>query len=424
MGCSLDVKGFIKIAQIRRRDLQCACTFGTISVYRYATQMQQCRVLFWEAVDNRILCISLHLVGEFMETVHMCIRWLARECFVWAMQSAGVDFFWLYADTFRRLRSETAFLCLLVDDELQWSAQSSFLIHLIQIWSLISVCCSYDAHTWSQWQEVFASAYVFMEWFTLGECALLKLITIFSSQFGTAASVFVLTARQVSFLTAACCMAIGSLSLSCQLDLMFDIVLLLGQELLFNIILIGRLMTRDGFNLLVTFSDTMNCCRRMSGYTRRMMLTVVALYLVILDNIRFSYNDWVLSTFNKGICSVWCLGNIFCMMMFHTTYLWGDVFWCFWQWALVWLSTTCMTSVCKELIHWMTTCKCCKLKSMQWWICSFWALRDAGRRWLDICLPFGGGSGAQDQQLCISDGVPTSTTRMFSIYVMTTMLCF
>lgn len=137
----------------------------------------------------------------------------------------------------------------------------------------------------------------FMEWFTLGECALLKLITIFSSQFGTAASVFVLTARQVSFLTAACCMAIGSLSLSCQLDLMFDIVLLLGQELLFNIILIGRLMTRDGFNLLVTFSDTMNCCRRMSGYTRRMMsptigisrmLTVVALYLVILDNIRFS----------------------------------------------------------------------------------------------------------------------------------------
>ena len=77
-----------------------------------------------------------------------------------------------------------------------------------------------------------------MEWFTLGECALLKLITIFSSQFGTAASVFVLTARQVSFLTAVCCMAIGSLSLSCQLDLMFDIVLLLGQELLFNIILI------------------------------------------------------------------------------------------------------------------------------------------------------------------------------------------
>ena len=171
-----------------------------------------------------------------------------------------------------------------------------------------------------------------MEWFTLGECALLKLITIFSSQFGTAASVFVLTARQVSFLTAACCMAIGSLSLSCQLDLMFDIVLLLGQELLFNIILIGRLMTIDGFNLLVTFSDTMNCCRRMSGYTRRMMsptigisrmLTVVALYLVILDNIRFSsgfdlasriwfylfdtisfHDDWVLSTFNKGFCSV------------------------------------------------------------------------------------------------------------------------
>ena len=54
---------------------------------------------FWEAVDNRILCISLHLVGEFMETVHMCIRWLARGCFVWAMQAAGVDFFWLYADT-------------------------------------------------------------------------------------------------------------------------------------------------------------------------------------------------------------------------------------------------------------------------------------------------------------------------------------
>lgn len=52
MGCSLDVKGFIKTAQIRRRDLQCACTFGTISVYRYATQMQQCRILFSEAVDK------------------------------------------------------------------------------------------------------------------------------------------------------------------------------------------------------------------------------------------------------------------------------------------------------------------------------------------------------------------------------------
>ena len=53
-------------------------------------------------------------------------------------------------------------------------------------------------------------------------------------------------------------MAIGSLSLSCQLDLMFDIVLLLGKELLFIIILIGRLMTRDGFNLLITSGDTMN----------------------------------------------------------------------------------------------------------------------------------------------------------------------
>ena len=35
--------------------------------------------------------------------------------------------------------------------------------------------------------------------------------------------------------------------------------------------------------------------------------------------------------------------------MFHfTTYLWGDVFWCLWQWALVWLSTTCMTWCAKS----------------------------------------------------------------------------
>ena len=54
---------------------------------------------FQRLLINRILCISLHGVGEFMETVHICIRWLARERFVWAMQSAGVDFFWLYADT-------------------------------------------------------------------------------------------------------------------------------------------------------------------------------------------------------------------------------------------------------------------------------------------------------------------------------------
>ena len=54
---------------------------------------------FQRLLINQILCISIYMVGEFMETVHMCIRWLARECFVWAMQSAGVDFFWLYADT-------------------------------------------------------------------------------------------------------------------------------------------------------------------------------------------------------------------------------------------------------------------------------------------------------------------------------------
>ena len=128
----------------------------------------------------------------------------------------------------RRLRSETAFL--LIDDELQWSAETSFLIHLIQIWSLISVCCSYDAHTWSQWQEVFASAYVFREWFTLGECALLKLITIFSSQFGTTASVFVLTTRQVSFLTAVCCVDICYLSSSCQLDLCSTLCFFLNRS--------------------------------------------------------------------------------------------------------------------------------------------------------------------------------------------------
>ena len=131
----------------------------------------------------------------------------------------------------------------------------------------------------------------------MGECALLKLITIFSSQFGTAASVFVLTARQVSFLTAVCCVDICYLSSSCHLDLCSTLCFFLNRSYCFNIILIGRLMTIDGFNLLVTFSDTMNCCRRMSGYTRGMMsptigisrmLKVVALYLMILDNIRFS----------------------------------------------------------------------------------------------------------------------------------------
>ena len=93
-------------------------------------------------------------------------------------------------------------------------------------------------------------------------------------------------------------MDICSLSPSCQLDLVFDIVFLLREELLLNTsILIGLLLTRDGFNLLVTSSDTTNYCSRVSRKTRRMMsptigisrmLKVVALYLMILDNIRFS----------------------------------------------------------------------------------------------------------------------------------------
>ena len=211
-------------------------------------------------------------------------------------------------------------------------------------------------------------------------------------------------------------------------------------------------MTRDGFNLLVTFSDTMSCCRRMSGYTRRLMsptigisrmLTVVALYLVILDNIRFSsgfglapwilYYGFVCLTRSHSTTIGFCRHLTKDSVVFD---LWAtySAWWCstyvsLRRCVLMFLTVSaCLAQhdlydlVCKELIHWMNTCKCCKLKSMQWWICSFWALRDAGRRWLDICLPFGGGSGAQDQQLCISDGVPTSTTRMFSIYVMTMML--
>jgi hypothetical protein len=70
-----------------------------------------------------------------------------------------------------------------------------------------------------QWKLVFASVYVTMEWLTFGEFALPQLTTIIRSQFGTVASVFVLTARQVSFLTVACGMGICSLSPSCQLDL-------------------------------------------------------------------------------------------------------------------------------------------------------------------------------------------------------------
>ena len=144
--------------------------------------MQQCRILFSEAVDKSdTLHFNIHGWRIHGDCSHVYTMTRKR---VFCMSDA-ISWCWFLLTirryiAVRRLRSETAFL--LIDEELQWSVETSFLIHLIQIWSLISVCCSYDAHTWSQWQEVFASAYVFVEWFTLGECALQKLITIFSSQ--------------------------------------------------------------------------------------------------------------------------------------------------------------------------------------------------------------------------------------------------
>ena len=93
-------------------------------------------------------------------------------------------------------------------------------------------------------------------------------------------------------------MDICSLSPSCHLDWVFDNVFFLGEELLLNTsILIGLLLTRVGLDLLGASSVTTNYCNRVSRKTRRMMsptigisrmLNVVALYLMILDSIRFS----------------------------------------------------------------------------------------------------------------------------------------
>jgi hypothetical protein len=148
-----------------------------------------------------------------------------------------------------------------------------------------------------------------------------------------------------------------------------------------------------------------------------------------------SNDDWVLSKFDKGFVrncwydllakhSSWCIwfhftGLIRMSRIFEETFF--DVFEiCVrlsWSARLVWLC-----SVCKELDHWMTDCKCCRLKSMQWCKCSIWALRNADRSRPNSCL-LGDGSGAQQQQHCAnSDRLAKSTTRMQPTFVMKIVL--
>ncbi len=130
---------------------------------------------------------------------------------------------------------------------------------------------------------------------------------------------------------------------------------------------------------------------------------------------------------------VWSFGKTFFMVYMvsfywtdkSVTYFWGDVFFddfeiCVrlsWSARLVW-----QCSVCNELDHWMTNCKCCRLKSMQWCNCSIWALGNAYRRRPNSCL-LGDGSGAQQQQHCASsDRLATSTIRMQPTFVMKMVL--
>jgi hypothetical protein len=107
-----------------------------------------------------------------------------------------------------------------------------------------------------------------------------------------------------------------------------------------------------------------------------------AIGIVILSKVIFIQRRLVLSTFNKDLVrncwydrlakhSSWCTwfhftGLIRVSRIFEETFF--DVFEiCLrlsWSARLVWLC-----SVCKELDDWMTNCKYCRLKSMQWCNC-------------------------------------------------------
>ncbi len=127
--------------------------------------------------------------------------------------------------------------------------------------------------------------------------------------------------------------------------------------------------------------------------------------------------------------SSWCTWFHFTGLIKVSCIFGGDVFRCLeiwvclsWSARLVWLC-----SVCKELDHCMTNCKCCRLKSMQWCNCSIWALGNADRSRPNSCL-LGDGSVTdlqrhkQQQHCASSDRLATSTTRMQSTFVMKMVL--
>ena len=150
---------------------------------------------------------------------------------------------------------------------------------------------------------------------------------------------------------------------------------------------------------------------------------------------RYSSNDdWVLSTFDKGFvrdCWYDLLAKFFmvymvCSVSFHWTVrvsrtfeeTFFNVFEIYvslsWSELLVWL-----LSLCKELDHWMTNRKGCRMNNMQWCICSIWEVCNAGRSRLNSCL-LDTGSGAQ--HCANSDRLAEATTIMHPTLVMMMVL--